>query len=653
MGLFSQLLRHLPVIRPGREQALSTTERICAVTHLLSSVEHLVEPGSELPAHANDWARLQSGRYRSSTPVTRKLLSVTADRRVVNGLHVVRIGAALVLLAPTPRRARLAANAVLTVTSAWLYPHHAYGSDGTDQASFLTQSAATVARAGGDRPALVDAALWYIASQGTLSYAVSGWAKMLGPLWRNGKALPGVLRTYTYGDQRAYQLVQRFPRAARVVGAGVLALECLFPAAYLARGRLSGLFVGSAAVFHLANARVMGLSRFLPAFLAMHPAVLYTAGPRQVTGRDGRSERRDDLFPVTLAVTGALGAATMVAQYHRRRRAVTRGRPGEQRLTTSTGNVLAFRRGGCDDPAAPLVVIEGGLAATIEQNIWLQQHLERRCAVVSYQRAGYGSSSYRWRGDYDLDVSVRDLVDLVADQAGDRPVVIVGHSLGGYLAWRAAPRLVERLGDQIKGLALVDATHPDELLRSATQHSGAELYERHFNEVAVSLRMGLGALTSPPTFVRALPAEVRDLAVAQYADPGLWATARREWRGAKACFIRPDSRLRPIELPAVVLTASHTATTDPIQVELHDEMAAAATWSRRHIVPDTGHDSIVVAQAAAARAVALIADFIDEAVAAPARGKGRTGGEATAERATAERATAERATAERATVGRG
>ena len=614
MGFLAEAMRHLPASRPSREQTLLNTERLGAVAHLMSSIEYLIEPWYELPRQATSWASLQAMQYRFRSPVTRKIFGLAADRRVITGLHAARAGASLALLAPTGRKTRLAANAFLAATDALLYPHESYGTDGSDQASFLAQTGAAVARALPNRPALTDAALWYLAAQSTLSYTIAGWAKLLGPDWRNGEALPGVLRTYTYGDRQAYQLARRFPRASRLVGASVLALECFFPAAYLGKGRLAPVFVGSAAAFHVANARLMGLHRFLPAFLALHPSLLYTAGAREAVTRSGETERRDDLFPMIMAAGGAAAVAGAVRTYQRRRRMVVRGRTGEKQFTTTTGNVLTFRRSGSEDETTPLVVIEGGLAVTIEQNAWLEQHLGSRYGVLSYQRAGYGSSKYRRYGEYTLDVALRDLTDLVADQAGNRPVVLLGHSLGGYLSWLAVPRLRARLGDRLKGIALLDSTHPDELNRSPAQFAGALFHDRHFDEVSMWMRCGLGFLTDRPGFVDKLPEEVRELVAAQYADPGMWTAARREWKAVRAYFGRPEARLKEIDVPAVVLTAERTARIDAVQIELHDEMARSATWAHRHIVAGTGHDSIVVEREPSARAAELVAAFIDEAM---------------------------------------
>ena len=163
-------------------------------------------------------------------------------------------------------------------------------------------------------------------------------------------------------------------------------------------------------------------------------------------------------------------------------------------------------------------------------------------------------------------------------------------------------------------MALLASTHPVELNRSPAQFAGALFHDRHFDEVAMWLRCGLGFLTDRPAFVDKLPEEVRELVAAQYADPGMWVAARREWKAVRAYFGRPEARLKEIDVPAVVLTAERTARIDSVQIELHDEMARSASWAHRHIVPGTGHDSIVVEQEPSARAVELIADFIDQAM---------------------------------------
>lgn len=96
------------------------------------------------------------------------------------------------MLAPrSPSAAKIAANGALAASSFVLHPRHHYGTDGSDQVSFLASTAAFIARSAGMRTAVTDHALWTVALQATLSYAVSGWAKLAGRSWREGTALAG------------------------------------------------------------------------------------------------------------------------------------------------------------------------------------------------------------------------------------------------------------------------------------------------------------------------------------------------------------------------------------------------------------------------------------------------------------------------------
>ncbi|MFG2290810.1 hypothetical protein ACGFOU_32650 [Streptomyces sp. NPDC048595] len=259
----------------GRRPALAATERITAVTSLLSSLEALPAERDRRPGGLNDWEIIRDD-YADLPPLARKALDVLAKPTSMRIVHGARIAAAVTLLLPGERRhQRAAANGFLALSALATYPHHQYGGDGSDQLSFQTQLVSSVARCGQRNPAIVDACLWYVALQSTLSYTVSGLVKLCGPQWRDGTALPHILRTETYGDATAYRLISRHPTAGKAVSHAVLAFECAFPLVFLRGGRLAPAMLATTATFHVVNARVMGLSRFVWAFLGTYPAVLY------------------------------------------------------------------------------------------------------------------------------------------------------------------------------------------------------------------------------------------------------------------------------------------------------------------------------------------------------------------------------------------
>ncbi|WP_431919178.1 alpha/beta fold hydrolase [Micromonospora wenchangensis] len=611
-----------------RSAVLSWTERISSVTHLFASLEYLTRRRDRQRGGANNWA-VNRRTFHEHAPRLTRALDLAANDRVATALHVSRAVAAAALWLPLGRRQRVAANAVLTGSQAALHAQHLYGSDGADQVSFLVQALTTAARAGQRRPAVVDACLWFVALQSVLSYTVSGWAKLPSETWRSGRALPGITRTLTYGDPQVWQLMRRYPRLTNLAAHGVLAMECAFPLAYAAKGRPAPYLLATAGAFHLVNARVMGLGRFFWAFTSTYPAVAYTTRPRERTG-DAAGVRRDDTLPAVAATAGlVLFTAGQVARI-RRRRLIERGRGDERTYTTAAGNVLSYRYAGNPppDPTAgaggrsggaagdgPVVVLESGMAATAEHWERIAGPLGDRFTTVTYHRAGYGASHYRGTGEYRFETMVDDLVELTRHVAGDRPVVLVGHSLGGYLALLAA----EQLGGQVRGVALIDSSHPAELRRSLRQAEGGRALTSTLAIMPGSLRAGFGSLLPRAPWIDRLPESVRPLALAQYRDPQLWAAARREWRVVQERFEDESTSLPRIDVPLVVVTAGRTARADSVQADLHDEFAAAAPRAQRHLIADADHDEILTDADRAAEVATILTAFVDDVTAPEVR----------------------------------
>jgi len=126
---------------------------------------------------------------------------------------------------------------------------------------------------------------------------------------------------------------------------------------------------------------------------------------------------------------------------------------------------------------APVVVLENGLGASMHSWDKVFREIGHDATVFAYNRPGYGGS--------DPAVTPRDgkhIVDelraLLHRQGLMPPYVLVGHSLGGLYMQLYA----RRYPDEVRGLVLVDATHP-------TQMEGAGAIERQswWVRTAVSL----------------------------------------------------------------------------------------------------------------------------------------------------------------------
>ncbi|MGP2435948.1 alpha/beta fold hydrolase [Streptomyces sp. JW3] len=103
----------------------------------------------------------------------------------------------------------------------------------------------------------------------------------------------------------------------------------------------------------------------------------------------------------------------------------------------------------------PLVLLMAGGGDGLDTMAGLQKTLSAKSRVCSYDRLGEGASDQP-AGLQTVNDSGRILTGVLDRLAGHRPVVLAGHSLGGYLAARYAP--AHR--DRIKGLVLLDATIP-------------------------------------------------------------------------------------------------------------------------------------------------------------------------------------------------
>lgn len=126
---------------------------------------------------------------------------------------------------------------------------------------------------------------------------------------------------------------------------------------------------------------------------------------------------------------------------------------------TGTGKVVVDGQAvnvscsGTTQPGRPVVVLMAGLGDGLDTWTGVQQTLSRENRVCSYDRLGEGASDQP-DGLQSFSSTGRVLTGVLNRVAGHRPVVLVGHSLGGLIAARYAPFHPGR----VKGLVLLDAT---------------------------------------------------------------------------------------------------------------------------------------------------------------------------------------------------
>jgi pimeloyl-ACP methyl ester carboxylesterase len=123
--------------------------------------------------------------------------------------------------------------------------------------------------------------------------------------------------------------------------------------------------------------------------------------------------------------------------------------PAEVGTVSVDGTQIAYRAFG-DNPASGLVLVHGGAAhARWWDHIAPLLAADRR--VVAVDLSGHGDSGRR--DHYSLDGWAREVV-AVAEAAGAAgPPVIAGHSMGGFVALRAAGMY----GTQLEGIVVIDS----------------------------------------------------------------------------------------------------------------------------------------------------------------------------------------------------
>ena len=186
----------------------------------------------------------------------------------------------------------------------------------------------------------------------------------------------------------------------------------------------------------------------------------------------------------------------------------------------------------------PVIILLHGAGDGLDKLADLQKTLSEKDMVCSYDRLGAGASD-KPAGPQTIEDSGQVLTAVIDRVAGDAPVVLAGHSLGGLIAARYAPDH----SDRVAGLVLMDATSPTQTadVEAAIPDSATgPAAELKAQAAAVAAGQNPEMLAVPDGEVRSagdIPVEVIQhgkqylAALAEYG-PALeqaWADGQRKW----------------------------------------------------------------------------------------------------------------------------
>ena len=257
-------------------------------------------------------------------------------------------------------------------------------------------------------------------------------------------------------------------------------------------------------------------------------------------------------------------------------------------VAAADGTPLEVHAAGPDD--APTLVFVHGFS--LDLTIWHYQWtgLEGlRC--VLYDQRGHGRSGAS--SDLTLDAMGRDVGAVLDAVAGERRVVLVGHSMGSMAILSAAEAGV--LGDRVAGVALIGAASSD-LLRGAMGSITGMLRPRLGTFASTAHRVDLvrrAVLASPTdvagTFTRLTqfgpdaPKELVDHIVR------LAARASSEvWTDGLTNLMEMDLRhaIAKLTVPALVVVGQHDRVTPPSAAV---QLAGTLPGGRLAVIPGAGH----------------------------------------------------------------
>jgi pimeloyl-ACP methyl ester carboxylesterase len=166
--------------------------------------------------------------------------------------------------------------------------------------------------------------------------------------------------------------------------------------------------------------------------------------------------------------------------------------PGDFR----TGNVQRLRRpDGAElqvesygPPDAPPIVLAPGWGIDSTEFYYLKRQLADRFRLITWDPRGLGTSGGPDDDQYSLERMAGDL-DAVVTVAGERPVLIVGHSLGGMILLTFYRKFRATYGPRVLGLVLANTTftHP---LRTTTAAGVMQGLERPLLRPLLSITIG-------------------------------------------------------------------------------------------------------------------------------------------------------------------
>lgn len=110
------------------------------------------------------------------------------------------------------------------------------------------------------------------------------------------------------------------------------------------------------------------------------------------------------------------------------------------------------------DPSGIPLILTHGWGLDSKEWIYIHSHLGKRCRTIVWDLPGLGKSSGPSNKDWSLEKMAHDL-KAVIEFSGHRPVVLVGHSIGGMIILTYCRLFSQGLSTRVSGIVLGQTTY--------------------------------------------------------------------------------------------------------------------------------------------------------------------------------------------------
>ncbi|HXB91892.1 MAG TPA: hypothetical protein VNU72_06370, partial [Puia sp.] len=166
---------------------------------------------------------------------------------------------------------------IMTVLTLLVGMRNAYSNNGSDQLANIILVCLAIAMLQPGSTLIRTLSVVFIVFQIELSYITSGVYKLIGPGWRNGSSLKGVLSTGQFGNAHLKRWMDSNPVTYILMSFGIIFGEILLGLSFLLPPELCLFMLSVGVLFHLSVAVIMGFNTFVWTFLAAYPAVYYAS----------------------------------------------------------------------------------------------------------------------------------------------------------------------------------------------------------------------------------------------------------------------------------------------------------------------------------------------------------------------------------------